>query len=217
MSSSKPFSRRKEAVSVDRYKSRWQRYLYYCARIWPLGRDGAKTEHGIRFTDEQWDALREAIHRLDALIAAKAINGGGCGVDEGEDEDGRGNNPDQDALDDAVFQFCISSLKQKLHSAQYNSDSNEDDDSDSGNGNGDGLEEREAVSFEAIARFQEGHRQWLADGSYTPFSAIIQWMTYGRGSRNQEGGLARLAWESDGKTLSYQGDRIQVADFQRTA
>lgn len=42
-------------------------------------------------------------------------------------------------------------------------------------------------------------------------------MIYGRGYRNQEGGLARLAWESDGRTLSYQGERIRVEGFQRTA
>jgi hypothetical protein len=55
-------------------------------------------------------------------------------------------------------------------------DSDSDDDSDLGDG---GRSEHEKASFEAIAQFQEGHRQWLADGSYTPFSAIIQWMTYG--------------------------------------
>ena len=79
-------------------------------------------------------------------------------------------------------------------------DSDSEDESDLGDGD---HTEHEDASFEAIAQFQEGPRQWLADGSYTPFSAIIQWITYGRGYRKQEGGLARLAWESNGKTLSY--------------
>lgn len=77
--------------------------------------------------------------------------------------------------------------------------------------------EGEDVVFAAIQRFEEGHRTWLADGSYTPFSAIIQWMSYGRGYRDQEGGTARLVWESDGKTLSYQGQRVHVGEFQRAA
>jgi hypothetical protein len=73
------------------------------------------------------------------------------------------------------------------------------------------------TSFAAIDRFQKGHRDWLATGSYTPFSAIIQWMTYGRGYRNQEGGQARVLWDSDGTTLHYLGDKITVGSFQQTA
>ncbi|KAL7903698.1 hypothetical protein GGI35DRAFT_485126 [Trichoderma velutinum] len=72
------------------------------------------------------------------------------------------------------------------------------------------------AGFDAIDRFQEGHRQWLVDGSYTPFGGIIQWMTYGRGYRKHEVGLARLAWESDGKTLSYRGDRIRWDQIEET-
>ncbi|KAH7159265.1 hypothetical protein DER46DRAFT_508334, partial [Fusarium sp. MPI-SDFR-AT-0072] len=34
------------------------------------------------------------------------------------------------------------------------------------------------TSFAAIDWFYKGHRNWLTTGSYTPFSAIIQWMTY---------------------------------------
>ncbi|KAM0079685.1 hypothetical protein ACKRZS_008175, partial [Fusarium odoratissimum] len=73
------------------------------------------------------------------------------------------------------------------------------------------------TSFAAIDRFQKGHRNWLATGLYTPFSAIIQWMTYGRGYRNQEGGQARVLWDSDGTTLNYLGDKITVDSFQQTA
>ncbi|KJZ70658.1 hypothetical protein HIM_09931 [Hirsutella minnesotensis 3608] len=45
-----------------------------------------------------------------------------------------------------------------------------------------GVDRREA-RFAAICGFQEAHREWLASGSYTPFSTIIRWMTYGRGYR----------------------------------
>ncbi|KAK2923086.1 hypothetical protein FoTM2_017328 [Fusarium oxysporum f. sp. vasinfectum] len=73
------------------------------------------------------------------------------------------------------------------------------------------------TSFAAIDRFQKGHRDWLATGSYTPFSAIIQWMTYGWGYCNQEGGQARVIWDSDGMMLNYLGDKITVGSFQQTA
>ncbi|KAK2925351.1 hypothetical protein FoTM2_015631 [Fusarium oxysporum f. sp. vasinfectum] len=154
------------------------------------------------------------------------------------------------ALDEAVFDFCIKSIKQKLGRKQYHNpllhftavlgikeDGTwvpshthtrflagflwcgrilmlehffEDDPYDSEDSTCD-------TSFTAIDRFQKGHRDWLATGSYTPFSAIIQWMTYGRGYRNQEGGQARVLWDSDGTTLKYLGDKITVESFQRAA
>ncbi|KAK5996336.1 hypothetical protein PT974_03092 [Cladobotryum mycophilum] len=248
-----PFGRKQEAGTMERYSSYVQRYLCYCARVWPLGRSGAKAEHGVRFTASQWGSLGEVMQRLDALMAT------GPDRNEGSEGDSGSESPERVMLDRAVFQFCISSIKQKLGKRPYrnpllhftavlgidrtgeswvpssshtrflagflwcgrilmlehffedvkpDSDGSDDDD-----GEGLGCE----ASFNAISRFQEGHRQWLADGSYTPFSSIIQWMTYGRGYRMQEGGLARLAWESDGTTLSYQGSRIRVGDFQKTA
>jgi hypothetical protein len=69
----------------------------------------------------------------------------------------------------------------------------------------------------AVERFLDGYRTWLADGTYSPMSAIIYWMSFGRGYRERENGAARLAWESDGTTLSYEGQRIRVSDFQITA
>ncbi|PCD25888.1 hypothetical protein AU210_012322 [Fusarium oxysporum f. sp. radicis-cucumerinum] len=217
---STPFGRKQKSDTMDRYSACWQRYLCYCVRIQPLGRDGAKTEHGIRFTEEQWNSLADIIQRLDT------------------------------ALDEAVFNFCIKSIKQKLGRKQYHNpllhftailgikeDGTwvpshthtrflagflwcgrilmlehffKDDPYDSEDSTCD-------TSFAAIDRFQKGHRDWLATGSYTPFSAIIQWMTYGRGYRNQEGGQARVLWDSDGTTLNYLGDKITVDSFQQTA
>lgn len=189
--------------------------------------------------------------RLDVV----SPRGRGEGSNRGSDED-ESIDAAKDALDTAVFNFCIASLKQKLYKKRYENpllhftavlgishtletwvpshshtrflagylwcgrvlmlehffedvlyeeSSVEADDG------------QDEASVEAVARFQEGHREWLADGSYTPFSAIIQWMTYGRGHRKLEGGMARLAWESNGKTLSYQGELIDVGSFQQTA
>ncbi|KAJ9413909.1 hypothetical protein QL093DRAFT_2594845 [Fusarium oxysporum] len=258
---STPFGRKQQSDTMDRYSACWQRYLCYCVRIQPLGREGAKTEHGIRFTEEQWNSLADIVQRLDTVADKKKRQGqqqvmkgsregdrdGGSaeGRDEGEEED-----PDKEALDEAVFDFCIKSIKQKLGRKQYHNpllhftavlgikeDGTwvpshthtrflagflwcgrilmlehffEDDPYDSEDSTYD-------TSFAAIDRFQKGHRNWLATGSYTPFSAIIQWMTYGRGYRNQEGGQARVLWDSDGTTLNYLGDKITVDSFQQTA
>ncbi|KAF5265527.1 hypothetical protein FOXYS1_3658 [Fusarium oxysporum] len=58
---STPFGRKQQSETMDRYSACWQRYLCYCVRIQPLGRDGAKTEHGIRFAEEQWDAMTDIV------------------------------------------------------------------------------------------------------------------------------------------------------------
>ncbi|KAH6982547.1 hypothetical protein EDB80DRAFT_656946 [Ilyonectria destructans] len=179
--------------------------------------------------------------------------------DGDEDEAGRneaaGNeqdkqDPDEGALDKAVFRFCIGSIKQKLGRKQYHSpllhftavlgiteDGKwiaahshtrflagflwcgrvlmlehffEEDVYDSEDSTCD-------TSLAALDQFQQGHRAWLATGSYSTFSTIIQWITYGRGYRNHEGGQARVMWDSDGKTLHYVGDRIAVGSFQGAA
>ena len=252
--SSEPFSRNQEAATTERYSSYWRRYLCYCVRVWPLGRSEAKAEHGVWFTDLQWDGLGEVVQRLDAFVSiAKEDEPGEDGGDE--------ETPEKDALDKAVFQYCISSIKQRLGKKQYRNPllhfiavlgidrsaeswipshshtrfmagflycgrilmlehffEGDTDESDNAGGSDNSDEESDCeVGFKAIDRFHEGHHQWLVDGSYTPFGSIIQWMTYGRGYRKREAGLARLAWESDGKTLSYHGDRIHVGKFQYTA
>ncbi|SCO88968.1 uncharacterized protein FRV6_13096 [Fusarium oxysporum] len=255
------FGRKQQSDTIDRYSACWQRYLCYCVRIQPLGRDGAKMEHGIRFTEEQWNSLADIVQRLNTVADKKKkqgqqqvikdsregdSNGGSTeGGEEGEEKD-----PDKEALNEAVFNFCIKLIKQKLRRKQYHNpllhftavlgikeDGTwvpshthtrflagflwcgrilmlehffDDDPYDSEDSTCD-------TSFAAIDRFQKGHRHWLATGSYTPFSAIIQWMMYGRGYRNQEGGQARVLWDSDGTTLNYLGDKITVGSFQQTA
>jgi hypothetical protein len=130
----KPFGRKQETASMDRYSADWERYLCYCARIWPLGQDGAREEHGVRFTDEQWGYLADVIRQLD--IVAK--------YNKRREEDKRRRRPQpqpqppsdtnleaeadsdtdidmeiMDALDRAVCRFCISSIKQKLGRKHY--------------------------------------------------------------------------------------------------
>jgi hypothetical protein len=42
-------------------------------------------------------------------------------------------------------------------------------------------------------------------------------MSFGCGYHERENETVRLAWESDGTTLSYEGQRIRVSDFQIAA
>jgi hypothetical protein len=65
--STKPFRRKQQAESIQRYSGYWERFLCYCARIFPLGQAGAQKEHGVRFTDEQWGHLGDMIQQLDIV------------------------------------------------------------------------------------------------------------------------------------------------------
>ncbi|KAL5592811.1 hypothetical protein FOBRF1_013119 [Fusarium oxysporum] len=65
--STKPFGRKQQAESMQRYSGYWERFLCYCARISPLGQAGAQKEHGIRFTNEQWGHLDDMIQQLDVV------------------------------------------------------------------------------------------------------------------------------------------------------
>ncbi|KAK2005238.1 hypothetical protein LZ32DRAFT_510768, partial [Colletotrichum eremochloae] len=63
------------------------------------------------------------------------------------------------------------------------------------------------IDAAVVEDFPERYRCWLADGSGTPFSAIIRMMAYGKGHRSKEGGTPRLMWESGGQALRYLGQR----------
>lgn len=74
-----------------------------------------------------------------------------------------------------------------------------------------------AVTIDMVERFKEEYRVWMADGTHTPFSTMIRWMSYGKGFRQLEGGVPRVLMEEGGDTLRYLGERISIADFQETA
>ncbi|KXJ87186.1 P-loop containing nucleoside triphosphate hydrolase protein [Microdochium bolleyi] len=75
--------------------------------------------------------------------------------------------------------------------------------------------------FRAPAEFTtllaDGYRQWIADGSYSPFSTLTRFMTIGKGYRVKEGGTARIIWEDGKQALRLHGFRIEVQDFRRMA
>ncbi|KXJ85269.1 hypothetical protein Micbo1qcDRAFT_186716 [Microdochium bolleyi] len=68
-----------------------------------------------------------------------------------------------------------------------------------------------------ISAFMEGYRQWIADGTYSPFSTITRFMTIGKGYRLKEGGIPRIIWEDGKNTVRLHGSRIEVQDFRRMA
>ncbi|KAL9560703.1 hypothetical protein ACKAV7_015194 [Fusarium commune] len=135
----KPFRHKQEAATMERYSADWERYLCYCARIWPLGRDKAREEHGIRFTDKQWGHLADVIRQLDIVADhnkrreedqrqrrrqpqqqqnQKSNSDREAEADSDTDFDSDIKS-DVTALDQAVCRFCISSIKQKLGRKQY--------------------------------------------------------------------------------------------------
>ncbi|KAK2684344.1 hypothetical protein QWA68_016956, partial [Fusarium oxysporum] len=143
--STKPFKLKQQAESMDRYSADWERYLCYCAHVWPLGRDRAREEHGIRFTYEQWGHLADVIRQLDIVAdhnkrreedqrqrrrqpqqhqnqKSNSNREAEAEADSDTDFDSDINsdvNSDVAALDQAVCRFCISSIKQKLGRKQY--------------------------------------------------------------------------------------------------
>src|SRR5437763_761594 len=78
-------------------------------------------------------------------------------------------------------------------------------------------EDPEQVTFDMVERFKDQSRLWLADGTHTPVSTMIRWMSYGKGHRLLEGGMPRVLLEDGGDALRYLGDPITIVDFQMAA
>jgi hypothetical protein len=163
------------------------------------------------------------IEQLNTTIIES--NKGGPLESESDDED----ELRRTELDIAVFDFCISSIKQKVYKQRYinpllHFTSILGIGSDSGSWiacysftrflagfiwcgrvlmlehlfKGEPLEDESESEYEydisirndrnetAVERFLDGYRTWLADGIYSPMSAIIYWMSFGRGYRKRE-------------------------------
>ncbi|SLM36305.1 recq family helicase [Lasallia pustulata] len=225
-----PFRVKERTDTTYRYKQWWKRYLCYSVRVFRLGRVEADTKHGVRFDDRQWALLE----RIEAHVEED--------IDEQVDAEERERKETE--MDREVFAYCISSLKQKvafkvyvnplLHFAavlgidvQRRGWKQPKDYT----GQLAGLvwcgrvlmlehifegqpDDPEAISVDMVELFKQEYREWLADGSHTPFSTMIRWMSYGKGFRKKEGGTAKLLWEADGERLRYLGQPIEVDDFR---
>ncbi|KAI8648294.1 hypothetical protein NCS55_01498700 [Fusarium keratoplasticum] len=78
-------------------------------------------------------------------------------------------------------------------------------------------EEPEEMRFEVVEKFQKEHREWLVDGSYSPFSTMIGLMAYGKGHRKKDGGMPNVMWEENGEALRYLGERVTIDEFRKAA
>lgn len=232
---SRAFGLKQSADTMDRYRNYWKRYLCYCVRAWQLGRAGAEAARCIRFSDAQWANLDE----MCGSLADEQLAGG--------EERTAEANGGSDKLDRQVFEFCVCSIKQKLafdvyvnpllhFSAVLGIDGNKAAWKRATHYTGQlagilwcarllmlehGFEQQPAeadgMEFEAVEEFTALCCKWLVDGTYTPVSTMIRWMSYGKGHREHEGGTGRVMWDADGKALDYLGDRITVEEFCETA
>ncbi|RYP58974.1 hypothetical protein DL771_011044 [Monosporascus sp. 5C6A] len=123
--------------------------------------------------------------------------------------------------------YCVRTRRLGRDGAEVRDDDGDDDgDDDEEEGERDGGEttgtdrpggqpdDPDDMDVDVVERFKDEYRRWLADGSNTPFSTIIRWMSYGKGHRRKEGGTARIIWEEGGEALRYLGQRIELREFR---
>ena len=231
----RPFTLKEHESSMYRYRQFMKRCLVYCCRVAQLGGEEARRQHGIRWTEAQWTRL-ETIHaELTALGPLE------------EDLDPDEQAEIEAALDIAVFEYCIAMLRQQvafsvfvnplLHFAavlginDVKSSWAEPKHYTSSLAGlvwcgrvlmledvfRDAPVDPNDVTIDLVELFKEQQRLWLADGSHTPFSTMTRWMSYGKGFRKKEGGMAKVLWEDNLRTMRYLGQRIHVADIVAAA
>jgi hypothetical protein len=193
--------------------------------MYQLGREEAEQQYGIRFNDVQWEKLEGIIDRLEMMVGEEED-------EEGEENEG---DEQTAALDQAVFEFWVVILKQQVAFKVYvnpllyfiavlgiNDETGGWAQAKHFTASLAGLvwcgrvlmlehifegqpEDPEKMTINMMERFKEEYRQWLADGTYTPFSTMIRWMLYGKGFRNKESGLPTVMWEESEKAVRYLG------------
>jgi superfamily II DNA helicase RecQ len=269
----RPFEMKQELRTMDRYRVYWKRYLCYCVRAYGLGRSRAQEKYRVQFTDTQWDVLRNLVSALEDTDSINSwsvmrrrssvsYEDGSAAESESwydiNDSTRRSSSPcstpDMDeerdrALDRQVFEFCITSLKQKvavnifrnplLHFTAVlgiNGTNKSWRPATEYTGQLAGLiwcgrvlmlehifadepadRDPDEMGTEAVEHFVDQYRQWMADGTHSPFSSIHRMMAYGKGFRKKEGGMARIMWEDGGEALRYLGSRITVEEFRIAA
>jgi superfamily II DNA helicase RecQ len=227
----RPFTLKENEKSMYRYRQFMKRCLVYCSRAAQVGRNEARLQHQIEWTDEQWRLLEQVNAELTRLGPVRDD----IPAEERAEREGE--------LDQGVFRYCMSMLRQQvafklyvnplLHFAAVLGINNptggwaepkhytaslaglvwcsrmlmlEDVFQDS-------PDDPNEVTVDMVEHFKAQQRQWLADGTNSPFSTMIRWMTYGKGFRKKEGGMAKVLWEDNGEALRYMGQRIKVVDF----
>jgi superfamily II DNA helicase RecQ len=231
-----PFTLKERDKSMYKYRQFGKRCLCYCGRMYRLGREEAEEQHGIRFNDVQWEKLEGIVDRLDVMADKESEEG-----EEGEVEEA---DEQTTALDQAVFEFWVAILKQKvafkvyvnplLHFAAVlgiNDETGGWTQAKHFTASLAGLvwcgrvlmlehifdgqpEDPEEITIDMVEQFKGEYRQWMADGTHTPFSTMVRWMSYGKGFRNKESGLPTVIWEESGEAVRYLGQQIKIREFR---
>jgi hypothetical protein len=231
-----PFQVKSSGKSMLDYRDYVKRYLVYCLRTGRLSCEEARTTHGIEFTSEQRQLLDQVSTAAAEVARAVRLARGEINADD-EDHQERCR-----VLDRAVFEFWIASWRQNvtfrvhvnplLHFAavlgirelggwiepssftsmlaglmwcgrvamlEHIFETLPDDPTE--------------LTTSHIDHFFDEYRQWLVDGTHTPFSTIVRWMAYGKGYRERMGGQAKVTWDQDGLGLRYLGQPIALKDF----
>jgi superfamily II DNA helicase RecQ len=77
--------------------------------------------------------------------------------------------------------------------------------------------EREDQTEEDRDRFLDMRKKYLADGSYSPMSAMLSLLAYGKHAAMNEGNAGNTSWSPDKKTFYLNGRPIEVQRFCKMA
>ncbi|KJZ69994.1 hypothetical protein HIM_10605 [Hirsutella minnesotensis 3608] len=256
----KPFGRKGREASMAKYRSVGHRYLGFCFRAYKQGREEALERWAVRFTDEQWGLLGDLVYSLDDRAGSQDsgfFSDGeqvrdevseeaeqDCGQDD--DEDYLSTNPEEAALDWAVYRFLVSSIKQNVGGNVYTSPllcfcaalgikkhplGYAEPQLYTGMlaaimwwarlvfleaGFEDSPHDLDEVNVDALLAFRDEHAKWMCINTYTVVSNILNWMAYGKGHRKRTSGQPSIRWSEDGASLFHSGECIGVEDFKRT-
>jgi hypothetical protein len=270
-----PFGRKGKEGSMSKYRSVGHRYLSFCWKAYRIGRKEALQRWAVRFTDEQWNLLHDVVEELERDGVPSSHDSGFYGgrereaksEDEGKDkdkdkdtdEDKDDDDSDEDergdegitssqhgALDRAVFNFIVASIKTHVGGNTYTNSllcfcaalgikqrpmSYTEPHLYTGMLAAilwwarlffleavfeDQPLDRDEVGVEAVLAFQEQHTAWMCIGTHTVISTIIGWMAYRKGYRQKMGGQPSIRWSDDGEALFHMGEHISIEDFTRT-
>jgi hypothetical protein len=77
--------------------------------------------------------------------------------------------------------------------------------------------EREDQTEDDRDRFFDMRKKYLADGSYSPMSAMLSLLAYGKHAAMNEGNAGSTSWSPDKKTFYLNGRPIEVQRFCKRA
>ena len=240
----RPFKTKDEVATMERYRLWAKRYLCYCVRAARLGRQRAQEQHGIQFDERQWGYLRQIVERLGERLREQGQPSRSVELEEPDDPQLDRDVFEfwiASVWQKVAFRVFINPL---LHFCAVLGVA-ECDGSGQGvrakwkrardyTGQLAGLlwcirvlalehifrdqtEDPSDMEWSAIEHFRQQHREWLVNGSFTPVSTIVRWMSYGKGIRTKEGGMPKVLWEADRETFRFLGQQIRVEDFQLMA